>query len=406
MNRNSMRSLFVLIVLCAPMLSVQAQVTLPSPPPTPGSDWFGRSVGIDGSRLVVGAALYDPGTPERTNAGAAFVFVNQGGTWVQEAMLTAPEVALSAGDGFGQAIAIDGDRIAVGAYNAEPAAGPNSPGYAGAAYVFMRDTTTGTWNRTRLVPLDDQTQAWLGSTIDIDGDTIIVGAYNYDEGGYSNLNPGAIQNSGAAYIFQYDGTNWVQQARLAPPLADRVPQQRFGQSVAIDGDVALIGAYGPNNGIGDAYVSTRTGSTWSEPVKLPRSASQVNGGYGHTVALDFPNAMVSAVQHNPGGTNRVGAVHFYRYDSGSWSETALVVNPDPQHLAYFGFSLDILGDWAFVGARADNVGAVNSAGSVIVYRWDGTAWTYDRTLTSDAPLLNAFFGGAVSFDGTQLLVGE
>jgi uncharacterized repeat protein (TIGR01451 family) len=386
----------LLLALVAGSATVFAQETVLSYSPVTTGDWFGRSVDIDGSRLVVGAALYDPVVPTLNNAGAAFVFVNSGGTWVQEARLTASGLALDAGDNLGQAVAISGNRVVSGAYSAERT-GP-SLGAAGRAYVWERDGG-GTWNRTELIPGDPQANVNYGYAVDIDGNTIVVGAYNFDI-------TAPLNNAGAVYVFVYDGANWVQQAKLLAPVADQVSMMRFGYSVSIDGDNLLVGAMGPVNTTGKAYAFTRSGTTWSSPVQLPAPTVANNDGYGQTVALDYPNAIVTANARVTTGVTATGTAYVYQYDGASWNQTAQLTPANLENFAYFGFSAAIKGNSIYVGARADTHSTFASAGSVSSWIWNGASWVFDQTRISSTPGLNAFFGGGVAFDGANLLVGE
>jgi uncharacterized repeat protein (TIGR01451 family) len=396
-TRSALATFALLFAFLSATLSAQNIVLTQDPVTT--VDLFGRSVDIEGSFAVVGAPRYDPGG--RTDAGAAFIYRNDGGTWIQEAMLTGPGLAADAGDSFGQSVAISGGRVVVGAYEADP----GGLWAAGAAYVFTRDPDTGTWSRVRLIPTDLQIAVNLGYSVDIDGDTILVGAYNYDEGGFVNDNDDAISNSGTVYVFQFDGTNWVQQARLTAPASDRVDSQRFGAAVALDGDVALIGAMTATE-TGKAYVFTRTGTSWSQTATLTPSSNAPNSAYAQSLALDLPHALVSAYRLD--GT---GAAFIFRLDAGTWSETAaLPVPADVENVSWFGFSTAIRGDLAIVGAPMDDLPGLVNAGTVRVYQLSGSAWTHQQVLTAATPEARSEFatgfGSAVAFDGARAIVGD
>ncbi|RPI18973.1 MAG: hypothetical protein EHM61_28575, partial [Acidobacteria bacterium] len=387
------RALVVPTVVISFLLAVAVaqEIELPRPPQT-GTDQFGRSSDIDGTRAIVGAPAYRSGG--FATAGAAFVYRNDPGGWIQEAALSAFGSYLDAGDNFGLGVAISGTKVVVGAYSDEH----NGSLSSGSAYVFSLNPGTGAWDPVRLVADDYQANSNYGYAVDISGDDIIVGAYNHDVG--SPL----VSNVGTAWIYHFDGTNWVQQGKLLPPVGDRVASQRFGYSVAIDGDMALVGAAGPNGSIGKAYSFRRTGGVWEEPVELPRSVSPVNSGYGQAVALDLPSAVVGANAHSSPPSGQ-GAAFFYQYDGSNWTQTGLVQAPNLEALSYFGFSTAIHGDWALIGGRADSLPGFTSAGSVSLYHWIGAAWTYDRTLTATTRTASANFGGSVGYDGTNAVIG-
>ena len=159
-------------------------------------DWFGRSVALDGGTIVVGADDDDDGG---TDSGSAYIFrTDDGGTtYGQVAKLTASDAA--AVDGFGWAVAIDGDTVVVGAWR-DADAGTDS----GSAYVFRTTDGGATYGQVaKLTAADAAYAAYFGASVAIDGDTTVVGAYGDDDGSSSTNH-----DSGAAYIFSSDSSWW------------------------------------------------------------------------------------------------------------------------------------------------------------------------------------------------------
>jgi len=160
-------------------------------------DQFGYSVGIDGDTVVVGAHREDAGG---NSAGAAYVFTRSGTTWSQQQKLVASDA--QATDYFGISLAISGDTVVVGAYF-EDTGGSE----AGAAYVFTRSGTT--WSQQqKLVASDAQATDYFGQSVSVDsdtGDTVVVGAWGEATGG---------SEAGAAYIFTRSGTTWTQDKKI------------------------------------------------------------------------------------------------------------------------------------------------------------------------------------------------
>lgn len=180
---------------------------------------FGESVAIDGDYILVGA----PNTegPNYFYEGAAYVFHRQGEAWTQQVKLTAGELS----SGFGRSVALLGDRAVVGAYYAEPWA-------YGAAFVFERDGTN--WlKRAKLSPADPVIEDLAVTSVAMDGNYIIVGAWSTEIG-----NPCCY--TGAGYVYRLDAGTWTQEAVLTPPtfsLGDY-----FAYSVALSGAHVVIGA--------------------------------------------------------------------------------------------------------------------------------------------------------------------
>ena len=148
------------------------------------------------------------------------------GAWTQQQKLTASDAA--AVDWFGYSVSISGDYAVVGARN--HAQGGNSD--SGAAYVFVRSTSSDTWSQqAKLTASDVGADDEFGTSVSIDGDYAIIGAPQNDDAG---------SNSGSAYVFVRSGTTWTQQAKLT--ASDEATGDKFGWSVSISGDKAIVGA--------------------------------------------------------------------------------------------------------------------------------------------------------------------
>jgi hypothetical protein len=190
------------------------------------SDIFGLSVAIDGDYAIVGAYGDDDGG---SSSGSAYIFKRNGNEWEQLNKIVATDAGTY--DNFGKSVAIDGDYAIVGA-DYDDDGGSSS----GSAYIFKRDGTD--WNQeTKIVASDAASSDNFGNSVAIDGDHAIVGAYSDDDGGSS---------SGSAYIFKRDGTDWNQETKIV--ASDAASSDNFGNSVAIDGDHAIVGAYGDDDG--------------------------------------------------------------------------------------------------------------------------------------------------------------
>jgi nucleoside-specific outer membrane channel protein Tsx len=225
-------------------------------------DFLGWSVAISGSTVVVGESTCCSAT------GAAYVFVRSGTTWSQQAELTASDGTFD--DGFGHRVAISGDTVLVGAL------GKNSA--TGAAYVFVRSGTT--WSQqAELTASDGASGDQFGSSVAISGSTAVVGA------------PIKKNTIGAAYVFVASGTTWSQQAELT--ASDGFGELFFGNSVAISGSTVVVGAPS-SNGTGAAYVFVPSGTTWSQQAELTASDGVSGDFFGDSVAISGRTAVVGA----------------------------------------------------------------------------------------------------------------
>ncbi len=195
--------------------------------PTPyngaSGDQFGTSVAIDGDTFVVGAPGFDSGSGK-----AVVLDVNSSST--PPKYLYADDRAAS--DNFGQSVAISGNTAVVGApLNSEKGSS------AGAAYVFVRDTSRNWSQQQKLTGSDATAGNFFGAShIAIQGNTIVAGAYGYS---YFDLNKGTIQNAGEAYIFMRSGTVWTEQAIT---VGDNQAGDEFGIGLGISGNTVIVGA--------------------------------------------------------------------------------------------------------------------------------------------------------------------
>jgi len=184
------------------------------------------------------------------------------------------------------------------------------------------------------------------------------GAPNDDDAG---------SNSGAAYVFARDGSSWNQQAKLT--ASDAAGGDLFGLAVAIDGDYAVIGAYGNSdagNLSGSAYIFKRTGTAWSQEAKLTASDAAAADFFGAAVAIGGDAVAIGAYGDDDGAFN-AGSTYIFRRSGASWSQEAKLTAPDPAADDGFGFSLGISGDDLFVGAPWDDDRG-STSGSAYVFR--------------------------------------
>ncbi len=220
------------------------------------SDFFGNSVAVSGDTVVVGAPYEDSnavGVNGNQNdhsafgSGAAYVFVRSGTTWSQQAYLKASNTQLY--DTFGDSVTVSGDTIVVGAdgessnaFGVNGNQSDNGASSSGAAYVFVRSGTN--WSQQAYLKASNTgTDDSFGNAVALSGDTLIVGAHREDSnatGVSGKQSDNTATNSGAAYVFVRNGTNWSQQAYLK--ASNTGQGDEFGLSVAVSGGTFVVGA--------------------------------------------------------------------------------------------------------------------------------------------------------------------
>jgi hypothetical protein len=331
-------------------------------------DRFGSALDSSGTTAVVGSPADDDGG---ILSGSVYVLQLTDVGWQQVRKLTAGDANLL--DQLGGDVAIWGqDRIAAGAHMDDEGAAN-----AGAAYVFERLGST--WSEYKLIAPDAQDSDMLGSFVDIDATTLIVGARGDDDGG---------GNSGSAYIFERDSSGWSFAQKLT--ASNAFARREFGRSGALSGDRTVVGA--PAMGPGSVYVFEKVQGSWSETARLTPSGGVVGEAFGAACALDADRLAV-------GSPNR-GVVYVFEHRSGGWIY-AQKLTPAGSPIASFGTSIALLGDRMLVGARDDS----GQAGAAFVFEHDGTSWSETARLAAGAGNAQEQLGSAVALSDGMSLVG-
>lgn len=394
----------------------------------PGSsDFFGHSVAISGNTVVVGAYGEDSDTKgvnsipneNSLDSGAAYVFVQSEGSWVQQAYLKSSRSA--ADDNFGYSVAISGDTVVVGTH--EDVNGVPRDTF-GTAYVFVR--TGNAWSEQAFLQASNLgADDHFGASVAISGDTVVVGAFQEDSSsqGVNSIPTDSAPDSGAAYVFVRLGNAWTQQAYLK--AANSGADDLFGYSVAIQTNTIVVGAPGensdtdgvnsiPNVGAGNAgaaYVFVRAGNTWTQQAYLKSNNSLANDTFGDSVAISLDTLVVGA--SGEGFTS--GAAYVFNRTGITWSQQALLKAGNPGAGDRFGFSVAIANDMVVVGAPFEgsdtqgvntipNDNASSSGAAYVFVRADNT-WTPQAFLKSSNSQSFHLFGHSVAAIGNFVVVG-
>lgn len=349
-------------------------------------DAFGVRMSLSGDTVVIGDADDSHDAPW---SGSAYVFVKDGAGWVQQQKLLPTTPAND--QVFGASVSIDGDTVVVGA----PGEGDPSNPSAGAAYVFVRDGSGWVLQQKLLLPEPRFGDAF-GGAVAISGDSIVVTAGG---DGDDNFLPGS------ASVFTRD-QNGVWSFRQKLRASDQIRDQMYGGSVAISGDTVLVGSeYVARNhgaGIGAVYVYERAGTVWGETEKL--TSSTWKGGYefGRHLAIDGHIAVVGAY-HEEHGSNTRGSVYVFVRGHGGWAQRQkLFVKETLAEWDGFGGSVAIHGSTIIAG----NVGADGQRGAAYVFKPDGKLnWSQQTKLVAGDGLVEEHFAASVATDGSEVLVG-
>ena len=393
---------------------------------------FGGSLALSGDTLAVGVPDADTGFGSQS--GAAFVYTRVAGTWALEQEILGFEIAAS--DNFGAAVALDGDRLAVGA----PYDDPGTARDAGSVYVFVR--TAGSWSQVvKLVDPAGGERFRFGQGVALEAGTLAVGApgqgdgrvHVYEEiagvwiprallastttgqglfGGALALSGGRMlvgfepygSSAGAAEIFAGSGASWTPGKPLIP--AGLEPGDSYGAAGALTAATAIVGA--PDRlQTGAAWVWTGSGSTWAIQVGLDNSGTATADAFGSASALEDTTLIVGAPDDDTVSGRDSGAVYVFERVGPAW-ELRQKLRPSPGLPGAsswdgprFGASVALSGDRLAVGAPR----AHQSQGRVLVFTRTAGTWSLAAELAQSDPSSYAEFGAAVALRGTRLLVG-
>ncbi|MCE9609915.1 MAG: hypothetical protein K8R23_06870 [Chthoniobacter sp.] len=373
--------------------------TLNSPSPSAG-DSFGSSVGVSGTLMVVGAPYEDTGA---TNAGSAYVYNFASATpTVPLAILNNPRPTLA--DFFGWSVAISGTRVVVGAY-LDDQGGVR----AGSAYVYDLASATPTVPVATLDNPSPHNEDNFGRSVAISGTRVVVGANGDDTG---------ATNAGTVYIYDLASTTPTVPILTLHNPGPTVEYDYFGCSVAISGTRVVVGANDDDVAQRDterAYVFDLASATPTVPVAILDNPSPAPGNlygdeFGGSVAIDGLRVVVGAINDETGGA---AAGTAYVYDLGTTTPTvpvATLVNPNPSRLGdygdKFGRSVAISGTRVVVGAPEDDPVSTGNAGSAYVYDLGSATPTVPvAMLNKTYPAHDDYFGTSVAIDGTTVAVG-
>jgi hypothetical protein len=330
-------------------------------------DHFGASVAISGNTIVVGAPDEDSAAQtvngdqtdnSTVGAGAAYVFIRTGTSWVQQAYLKGSNT--DAADSFGQSVAIDGNTIAVGAHNED--------GASGAAYLFARSGSS--WGQqARVRASNADANDGFGSSVALAANTLIVGAPREESRASDPADDSGYQ-VGAVYIYGRTGNAWSEQKILKASTVFNDDRDLFGSSVAISGDTIVVGASGEDS-----------------------NAKGTNGN-------EFDNSL-----------NRCGAAYVFTRGDGTWPRQAYLKGNYPANLNDFGASVAISGDRVLVGCPGDDLGIPNTTeiGAAYLFERVSNVWSYAGRLVPEQTSYSAVYydeaGTSVALSGDVAAVG-
>jgi len=358
---------------------------------------------------------------------------------------------------FGRGVSTKGDVMVVGSYGDD-----TNASNAGAAYVYRFNSTTASWvYEAQLMPSDPEATAYFGFQTAVDGDVAVVTAHYEDNAKGTD--------AGAAYVFRRNTSTgvWSQEQKLIPSVG--AASDYFGQTVALVGNVLLVGAPSadtangvdaglvyvyrwknsivkwveettlvdpdgaasdfagtglafdgttavvgcPNEDIssiwdcGAASVWSVSGTTWTHNQEIKATTTQYYAGFGSSVGVSGNEIVVGAKAYDATGSTDGGACYFFSKSGATWSQTGFFPNPDPVNYDYFGAAAAMSGKLAVVGSSADNAFARSDSGMAYTFRKGkgSTGWFLDQDLAASDGNVNDYFAVSLACSDEHIVLG-
>lgn len=237
---------------------------------------------------------------------------------------------------------------------------------------------------------DGNASDWFGYSVAIDGNHAIIGA------------PDVNDSTGAAYIYEFNNGSWTQMAKLTAFDGGEAGDY-FGNSVSISAEYAVVGAVGDDDYMGAAYLFKNIDSNWTAYAKFVASDDDIDDRFGQSVSISGDCAVVGAWLNDASGVNSGSIYVFYRYNGGTedWGQQARLEASDAAAQDRFGYSVSINGEYIIAGAIGDD----NYKGSAYIFKYKNSAWTQQAKLTAADGATSDKFGTSVSTDGYYAIVG-
>ena len=359
------------------------------------NDYFGRRVALDGKHLFVG---FNDANKRKLHY---YEVSESNGSLTPKSIITPDSEANSQANAFGQAFAVDGDLLAVGARDAYESGDPA----VGAVYLFDLNGSSPT-QVARITAADGTNGDRLGFSVDVSGNLIVAGAGYEDVSGKSDV--------GAAYLFRRESNGTV--TELAK-LMHEDPQSSdyFGDAVAVGSSVVAVGALYDDILVSGSNKSNAGSVTLfkidgagnvTRAMTLTAPAPYNSAYFGNSLAISGDVLAVGEYRRNS-GQGQSGRVYLYKLNAdGTAQVTASINTPNPIYDGYFGYSVALDGDRLAVGAYQENSETATRPGVAYVYKVkaDGSA-TLLEVLTHPNGKQDDYLGMSVGVSGRNVVTG-
>lgn len=355
-------------------------------PTIDANDYFGTRVSYspDGNYLLISSSN-DEG-PAGTSVGSLYIFEKINNVWTEVQKIYPPDSYTN--QKFGQEAKLSGD-------NSILIIGSSETNARGALYIYNKVGST--WQfQTKITPAEQANYDYFGwyNDISYDGSTIIAGSYQDDDQGSA---------SGSAYIYTYNGSNWILEQKIYP--SDAGTNKFFGlpPRLSSDGNVAAISGPGDNGNSGAIYIFTRTGTTWYQTAKLSNPNPNSNDYFGEKMAMSKEGDLI--VANSKRSPNNFGSVYIFSYNGSDWNLSQTLIPSDSLSGDNFGTGLELNheNNKLVIGAQNHN----SSEGKVYIFGLNNGSWLEEHIISNPNPNPAEYFGSNVDISpsGDEIIVG-
>lgn len=295
---------------------------------------------------------------------------------------------------FGYSVAVDGDTMVVGEAKSGDRTIPAVRVYRKVESVWELEATL----------RGDNTEVgdYFGSSVAIQGNTVVVGAIGEESNGSSPAD-NSFRIAGAVYVFEKTGGMWQQTAYLKSSRP--IEFARMGETVAIDGGRIAAGSSQWVGGPGAVEIFEKIGGRWQHRAVLQASNGDRGDSFGWRFALKGDTVVVSAPSEDGNGVDpaddslsEAGAVYVFEENGGAWSETQYIKAPVVAAFSFFGNDIALSEDWLVAGASRDD----DLSGALYVYRKEAGQWMLFQKLAAPQGEDGDLFGSHVAAFGNMI----
>jgi hypothetical protein len=331
---------------------------------------FGSAVAIDGDYAIIGA-LWDDTNGE--DSGSAYIFKNQGGNWIQQQKLVPGEI--EAYDMFGVSVEIQGDYAIIGAKEDYS----YTHNQNGAVYIYKRNGET--WDKQQIITASDGAMSdAFGYTLSIYDDTLIVGAPYDDDNG---------ENTGSVYVFKLIDESWIQDTKLT--ASDAKNYDFFGSSISLYQDTVVIGAISSSyfhiDKIGSAYIFKRNDESWTQEAILRASDENTYNEFGNEVSIYDDIAVINSKSYS----------YVFEYENSLW------IQKEKLDISFEKGTVDTQKDTIIIGAS--QLGFYHNSNKTHIYKRINDSWIKTAVFELSNDVYDDYFGMSIASDEDTVIIG-